>query len=111
MDETSDNPGTENLNPEPKSTSDDQGTSHQDVTVIRQGGARHTRNSNSISAFDFDGTSALTPLEMRKLNQIHEDFVNSLIARLSLFLRIEIDMQMEPLESTKMRSRMCTGVA
>ncbi|MDA7670631.1 flagellar motor switch protein FliM [Verrucomicrobia bacterium] len=104
MDETSDNPGTENLNPEPKSTSDDQGASQQDVTVIRQGGARHTRNSNSISAFDFDGTSALTPLEMRKLNQIHEDFVNSLIARLSLFLRIEIDMQMEPLESTKMRN-------
>ncbi len=90
MDETS-------VNPEPV-------TDPNKITIIGKGGASHTSTSGDVTAFDFDGTSCLTPQEMRKLKQIHEDFVSSLTARLSLFLRIEIDMHLEGLESTKMRN-------
>ena len=40
---------------------------------------------------------------MRRLRQIHEGFVRNLTARLSMYLRIEIDMDLESLESTTMR--------
>ena len=90
MDETSVNP--------------EQAADQKDITIIGKGGASHTSSSGNVTAFDFDGTSCLTPQEMRKLKQIHEDFISSLTARMSLFLRIEIDMQLEGLESTKMRN-------
>ena len=90
MDETSVNP--------------EQAADQKDITIIGKGGASHTSSSGNVTAFDFDGTSCLTPQEMRKLKQIHEDFISSLTARMSLFLRIEIDMQLESLESTKMRN-------
>ena len=61
MDETS-------VNPEPA-------TDPKKITIIGKGGASHTSASGDVTAFDFDGTSCLTPQEMRKLKQIHEDFV------------------------------------
>lgn len=75
----------------------------EDVPVLGRGGRLNFYGTDNITAFDFDGTSFLTPQEMRRLRQIHENFVRNLTARLSMYLRIEIDMELESLDSTTMR--------
>lgn len=104
MDEEPVNPESENATSDPNPMDSRMNQNQEEVTVLSRGGSSHTFGSDNVRSFDFDGTSFLTPQEMRKLKQIHENFVRNLTARLSLYLRIEIDMELEDLESTTMRS-------
>ena len=91
--------------PDPKPTGDEETTQpvSETLTVLGKGGRLRTAGADTVQAFDFEGSSFLTPREMRKLRNVHERFVRSLAARLSLYLRIEMDMELESLESIIMR--------
>jgi flagellar motor switch protein FliM len=49
---------------------------------------------------EFPQASSFTPSELRKLRMRHEEFVRSLAARLSIYLRLECFLQMSKLETT-----------
>ncbi len=104
MDDTTSNFGSDNPSPSSETSNRGASSGQSEVTIFSRGGYSHTLGSDNVRSFDFDGTSFLTPQEMRKLRQIHENFVRNLTARLSLYLRIEIDMELEGIESTSMRS-------
>lgn len=53
-----------------------------------------------IQPFDFRHPSYLSSGELRRLRLRHEDFIRTLTARLSLYLRLEISLQMSRLETT-----------
>jgi len=104
MDENTPPESEGNINEGQEAVQEDTSTTGTvEVPVLGKQGRVHMYGTDRVKAFDFEGTSFLTPQEMRKLRQIHENFVRHLTARLSLYLRIEIDMELENLTSTSMR--------
>jgi flagellar motor switch protein FliM len=87
----------------PETTVEETPAHPENIQVFGRGGHVNFHGSDTVRAFDFDRTSFLTPQETRRLRQIHENFVRNLTARLSMYLRIEIDMELDALESTTMR--------
>jgi len=70
------------------------------ITAVHQnGGARTSHRSDSIQPFDFRHPVFLSPHELRKLRVQHEDFIHSLAARLSVYLRLEFGLQMSQLQT------------
>ncbi len=65
------------------------------VIHLRADGSRMTAGSDfKPETYDFRNPVFLSELELRHLRIIHEDFTRYLSARLSLFLRMEIDLKM-----------------
>lgn len=58
------------------------------------------KDLDHIQPFDFRHPSYLSSSELRRLRLRHEDFIRTLTARLSLYLRLEITIQMAKLETT-----------
>lgn len=56
-------------------------------------------DSLKIENFDFRNPVFLTEIELRRLRLMHEDFIRYLSARLSLFLRMEINLKMARLST------------
>lgn len=73
--------------------------------ALRPTGA-HRRHSapGEVKAFDFRRPSFLSPRELRKLRQRHEEFVSALSARLSIYLRIEFNLQISELQPLSYRT-------
>ena len=61
------------------------------VRVFGEGGVISEQGAGRVQVFDFGASSFLTQRELRQMRQLLEGFVDDLAARLSLFLRIEID--------------------
>lgn len=68
-------------------------------TVYRTGGRVDTRPRDSIQAFDFRQPAFLNMSELRKLRSWHEEFGRALAARLSLFLRLDVAVQITRLQT------------
>ena len=67
--------------------------------VVANKGKVFDADTNTITPFDFRQPSFLTPLELRKVRLRHEQFIRSLAARFSIFLRKEFALQMAKLET------------
>ncbi|HMJ92309.1 MAG TPA: FliM/FliN family flagellar motor switch protein [Candidatus Acidoferrum sp.] len=72
----------------------------EDTTVVvgPQGRKTHHKSAD-IRPYDFRQPTFLAPTELRKLKQLHEEFVRSLAARLSMYLRLEVTLQMSKLQT------------
>lgn len=61
------------------------------------------RARDSIQPYDFRHPVFLSPIELRRLRLRHEEFLRTLAARLSLYLRMEFTLQMSKLETVLYR--------
>ncbi len=55
--------------------------------------------SDNIQPYDFRHPVFLSPVELRKLRVQHEEFIRALGARLSLYLRLEVGLQISQLQT------------
>jgi len=56
------------------------------------------KSQGQVKPYDFRRPSFLSPRELRKLRQRHEEFASALCARLSIYLRIEFNLQISDLQ-------------
>ncbi len=69
-------------------------------TVIHQpDGTKSHQSKEAIQPYDFRNPVFLSAPELRKLRLHHEEFIRSLAARLSIFLRVEFVLQMSQLST------------
>ena len=54
---------------------------------------------DAVQPYDFRHPTFLSPLELRKLRLRHEEYLRSLAARLSVFLRLDFSLQMSKLQT------------
>ena len=64
------------------------------TVVLKSGGERSNRPVDAIQQYDFRQPAFLAAAQLRKLRLRHEEYVRSLAARLSLYLRMEFSLQM-----------------
>jgi len=69
------------------------------TTVHQTDGSKVTQSNDSIQPYDFRNPVFLTANELRKLRIEHEEFIHSLAARMSIYLRMEFSIQMSRLET------------
>ena len=62
--------------------------------VLGSNGTRVRRAASAIRGHDFRQSGFLTPSELRRIRLRHEQFIRSLAARLAIFLRLEITVQL-----------------
>jgi flagellar motor switch protein FliM len=73
---------------------------NQDVAiVVTTDGKKEKRAPETIQPYDFRQPAFLTPNELRKLRLWHEDFIRSLAERLSMYLRLEVNLKMSKLQT------------
>ncbi|MDP2137167.1 MAG: hypothetical protein Q8J74_04885, partial [Candidatus Didemnitutus sp.] len=66
--------------------------------LIRSDGKRSDSSATvKVEAYDFRNPVFLSEIELRRLRQLHEEFIRFLSARLSLFLRMEFGLKMAKL--------------
>lgn len=70
------------------------------TTVFRSGGERTQHKVEDIQPFDFRQPAFLAASEMRRIRLRHEDFIRSLAANLSIYLRVEFGVRMSKLQTT-----------
>lgn len=64
-----------------------------EVFVFSARGSREIRPAADIRGHDFRQSGFLAASELRRIRQRHEQFVRSLAARLAMFLRLEVTLQ------------------
>jgi flagellar motor switch protein FliM len=69
------------------------------AAVLKPGGQRTRLKSEDIQPCDFRQPAFLTSSELRKIRLRHEEFVRSLAAHLSIYLRLEVIIQMSKLQT------------
>jgi flagellar motor switch protein FliM len=69
------------------------------AVVHQTDGSKKQHTRESISAYDFRTPVFLSPIELRKLRIHHEEFIQALAARLSIYLRVEFSLQMSQLHT------------
>jgi flagellar motor switch protein FliM len=69
-----------------------------DVFVLTAKGQRERRKAADIRPHDFRQSGFLTPSELRRIRQRHEQFIRSLAARLAMFLRLEFSLQLSKIQ-------------
>lgn len=69
------------------------------TTVHKASGEKDTKRMDNIQPYDFRQPAFLSAGELRKLRLRHEEFIRSLAARLSLYLRLEFALQMSKLHT------------
>ena len=69
------------------------------VTVDKADSAVELRHKDSIQPYDFRHPIFLSASELRKLRLRHEEFLRALAARLSIYLRLELSLQMSKLQT------------
>jgi flagellar motor switch protein FliM len=68
--------------------------------VVHQGGEQKSRLSKeTIQPYDFRNPVFLSQADLRKLRLHHEEFIKNLASRLSMYLRLEITLQMSKLHT------------
>jgi flagellar motor switch protein FliM len=71
-----------------------------DVFVLTAKGVRERHKAADIRGHDFRQSGFLTPSELRRIRQRHEQFIRSLAARLAIFLRLEFSLQLSKVQIT-----------
>jgi flagellar motor switch protein FliM len=69
------------------------------ATVLRPGGRKTRLRNEDIQPCDFRQPAFLTTGELRKLRLRHEEFIRSLAAHLSIYLRLEVVIHMSKLQT------------
>jgi flagellar motor switch protein FliM len=69
------------------------------TTVFNYLGGRTQRKAEEIQSFDFRQPAFLAPSEMRKIRLRYEDFIRTLAANLSIYLRVEFGLRMSKLQT------------
>src|SRR5450631_3574271 len=69
-----------------------------DVFVLTAKGVRERRKAADIRGHDFRQSGFLTPSELRRIRQRHEQFIRALAARLAMFLRLEFTLQLSKVQ-------------
>ena len=69
------------------------------TSVLTSDGQHKLRPKDSIQPYDFRQPAFLSARELRKLRLWHEEFIRSLAARFSTYLRLEVGVQMSKLQT------------
>jgi len=69
------------------------------ATVLKSGGQKARLKNEDVQPCDFRQPAFLTGGELRKIRLRHEEFIRSLAAHLSIYLRLEIVIQMSKLQT------------
>ena len=69
------------------------------ATVVKPGGVRARFKHEEIQPCDFRQPAFLTSSELRRIRLRHEEFIRSLAAHLSIYLRMEVSLQMSKLQT------------
>lgn len=68
--------------------------------VVHQGGEQKSRFAKeNVQPYDFRNPVFLSQADLRKLRLHHEDFIKNLASRLSMYLRLEVGLQMSKLHT------------
>ncbi len=73
-------------------------TTAPEVVVLTSQGKRERRANTAVRGHDFRQSGFLTPSELRRIRQRHEQFIRSLAARLAIFLRLEFTVQLSKVQ-------------
>jgi len=68
-------------------------------TVVGSAGITNRLKAEEIQPCDFRQPAFLTPSELRRIRVRHDDFIHSLAARLAIYLRLEVNVQMAKLHT------------
>ena len=66
--------------------------------VFTARGTRERRKAREIRGHDFRQSGFLAASELRRIRQRHEQFIRSLAARLAIFLRLEVSLQLSKVQ-------------
>jgi flagellar motor switch protein FliM len=69
------------------------------TTVVKTGGLRTRFKNEDVQPYDFRQPAFLTSGELRKIRIRHEGFIRTLAAHLSIYLRLEVTIQMSKLQT------------
>ena len=69
------------------------------TTVVKTGGHRTRFKNEDVQPYDFRQPAFLTSGELRKIRIRHEEFIRTLAAHLSVYLRLEVTIQMSKLQT------------
>ena len=69
------------------------------TTVVQTGGVRTRFKNEDVQPYDFRQPAFLTSGELRKIRIRHEEFIRTLAAHLSIYLRLEVTLQMSKLQT------------
>src|SRR5664279_6033098 len=70
-----------------------------EATVLRSGGLKSRFKHEDVQPYDFRQPAFLTSGELRRIRLRHEEFIRALAAHLSIYLRMEVSMQMSKLQT------------
>lgn len=101
--ESAENPAPSSEETIPKAKTAKEAKTLGPVRVFGEGGVISEQGAGRVQVFDFGASSFLTQRELRQMRQLLEGFVDDLAARLSLFLRIEIDLTLSQVEASTVR--------
>jgi flagellar motor switch protein FliM len=71
--------------------------------VFKANRVKEKKPTDAIQAYDFRQPAFLAAAELRKLRLHHEGFIRSLAARVSIYLRLEVALQMAGLQTIRYR--------
>lgn len=71
--------------------------------VFKTDSTKENKPQDTIQTYDFRQPAFLAAAELRKLRLHHEGFIRSLAARLSIYLRLEVGLQMSGLQTIRYR--------
>ena len=69
------------------------------ATILKPGGGKTRLKSEDVQPCDFRQPAFLTGGELRKIRLRHEEFIRSLAAHLSIYLRLEVVIHMSKLQT------------
>ena len=69
------------------------------ATVLKPGGRKVQFKQEDIQPCDFRQPAFLSSSELRRIRLRHEEFIRSLAARLSIYLRLEVSLQLSKLQT------------
>lgn len=69
------------------------------ATVLKSGGAKAHPKQEEVQPYDFRQPAFLSSSELRRIRLRHEEFIRSLAAHLSIYLRLEVSLSMSKLQT------------
>lgn len=69
------------------------------TTIVKTGGIKTRLKNEEVQPYDFRQPAFLTSGELRKIRIRHEEFIRTLAAHLSIYLRLEFTIQMSKLQT------------
>src|ERR1039457_2032022 len=69
------------------------------ATVLKPGGLKTRFKHEDVQPYDFRQPAFLTSGELRGIRLRHEEFIRALAAPLSIYLRMEVSLQMSKLQT------------